>query len=82
MAWHCIPPSQRLPEWMRGWWEATHLSIGHNTKDTNTNPYQPGGVVVMSHKKMVQQIAGSGKDPAGLGQFCWTTYQGKNNLIV
>jgi len=63
-------------------WKATHLSIGHNTKDTNTNPYQPGGVAIMSCNKVVHQISGSGKDPTGLGRFCWTTYQGKNNLTV
>jgi len=42
VAWHCIPPAQRLPEQTRGWWEAIHLSIGHNKQDTNTNPYQRG----------------------------------------
>jgi len=77
VAWHHIPSSQRLPERTRGWWEATHLSIGHNTKDTNTNPYQPGGVAIMSHNKVVHQIARSGKDPTGLERFFWTTYQGK-----
>jgi len=60
----------------------SHTLIGHNKKDNNANPYQPGGVMLLSYNKVVHQIARSGQDPAGLGQFCWTIYQGKNSLVL
>jgi len=76
MAWHRIPPVQRLPEQMRGWCETSHLSIAHNKKD------QPGGVAILSRNRAAHQVAGMSHDPMGLGHFCWMTYQGKNDLTV
>jgi len=82
VAWHWIPPTQQLPEQMRGWWEMIHLSIGHNKKDSNANPYQLGGVAMLSCNSVVHWVASLGQDPMGLGRFCWTTYWGKNNLTL
>ncbi len=48
MAWHCILTTQHLLERTRGWWEVSHLSIGHNKQDPSTNPYQPGQVAILS----------------------------------
>jgi len=82
MAWHQIPTTQCLLEQTRGWWKALHLSIGHNKQDPSASPYQPGGVAILSCNKAAHRVAGSIQDPTRLCQFYWTTYQGKNNLIL
>jgi len=53
VVWHWIPPMQCLHEQTQGWSEAIHLSVGHNKNDSNANPYQPGGVVILSRNKVV-----------------------------
>jgi len=80
VAWHKIPPAQCLLEQMHGWGKASHLSIAHNQKDRHTNPYQLGGVVILSHNRVAHHVAGMGQDPMGLGRFCSMTYQGKMTL--
>jgi len=82
VAWHRIPVLQQLPERTQGWWEALHLSIGYNKQDQDANPYQPGGVAILSCNKVAHRVARSGQDPSRLGWFCWTTYRGKDNLIL
>jgi len=82
VAWHHILVLQQLPERTQGWWEALHLSLGYNKQDQNANPYQPRGVVILSCNKAAHRVAGLGQDTSGLGRFCWTTYRGKDNLIL
>jgi len=82
VAWHCITTTQQLLEWTRGWWEASQLSIGHNKQDPSANPYQLEGVAILSCNRAAHGVAGSEQDYTRLGWFCWTTYQGKNNLIL
>jgi len=73
---------QCLPEWTQGWWEAIHLSIRHNKKDSNTNPYQLGGVAILSWNRVVHRVSGTGQDPTRLCRFCWTTFWGKSNWTL
>jgi len=82
VAWHHIPALQWLPERTWGWWEALHLSLSYNKQDHNANPYQPRGVAILSCNKVAHRVTSSGQDSSWLGRFCWTTYQGKDNLIL
>jgi len=82
MAWNWAPPAQCLHERTRGWWEALHLTISHNHTDQDANPYQLGGVAILSCNKTAHQVVGSGQDPTGLGRFCWSTYRGKDQILL
>jgi len=66
VAWHCILAVQCLHERTRGWWEATHLSIGHNRHDPSTNPYQPGGVAIISCNWVAHRVAEQDKTQPAL----------------
>jgi len=77
VAWNRVPLAQWLHKWTQGWWEVLHLNISHNCTDWDANPYQQSG-----NYKTIHIVTGSGHDPTGLGQFCWTTYQGKDQLLL
>jgi len=79
IAWHWIPAMNRLPKRTRGWWEACHSNMAHNTNDPNANPYQPGRVAILSLNKSAHQVSSWGQDLGKLGRLCWTTSHSKNN---
>jgi len=58
------------------------ISLGYNKQDHNAKPFEPGGVAILSCNKVAHRITSLGQDSSGLGRFCWTTYQGKDNLIL
>jgi len=77
IAWHKLPGGNRLPECTRGWcWESTNITTAHNTTDANTGKYQPGGVGVFSVNRAAHRVKSFGRNPTGLGRYCWTVLQG------
>jgi hypothetical protein len=53
--------------------------FAHNVKELDQRKVlQPGGVGLISTEEVTHRITGTGKDPAGLGRWCWTRFQGKN----
>jgi len=81
--WHGTgPPAQCLQERTQGWWEVLHLTISCNWTDQYVNLYQLGGVAILSCNKIAHQVASTRQDATSLGQFCWTTYQGKDQILL
>jgi len=79
VAWHRIPITEQLPEQTQSWWEACQINTTHNTIDPDANPYQPGGVAILSLNKSAHHVSSYSQDLGGLGRVCWTTYHRKNN---
>ena len=82
IAWHKLPGGDRLPERTRGWWESINITTAHNTTDGNTGKYQPGGVGVLSVNRAAHRVKSFGRDPTGLGRYCWTVLQGRDQKIL
>jgi len=82
VAWTHIPAGHQLCKCNKGWWEALHITMAHNQTDSDTNPYQPGGVTVLSINKATHQISGAGKDSQAPGWFCWTIYHSIQNRTL
>jgi len=78
IAWHKLTAQNRLAERTRGWWESLQVNTAYNTTDTHTAAYQPGGVGVFSINKIAHRVQSVGKDPEGLGRYCWTVFYGKD----
>jgi len=76
IAWHKLLGCNHLPEQTRGWWESLNITTAHNTTDNNTGKYQPGGVRVLSVNRVAHRVKSFGRDPSGLGRYCWTVLQG------
>jgi len=60
----------------------TPIHSTQQKRPTHANPYQPGGVAILSHNRVAHWVASMGQDPTGLRWFCWTTYWGRNDLTV
>jgi len=82
LAWHKLHSSNRLYEQTRGWWESLHILTAHNTTDSNTGTYQPGGAGIISINWAAHHIHTAGLDPSGLGWFCWMVLKGLQQKLL
>jgi len=79
VAWHKLPAQHHLHERTHGWWESLHITMANNMTDPNSGPYQPGRVGIFSINRAAHRVQSFGRDPTGLGRYCWTLLTGCNN---
>lgn len=80
--WRNLSYQTRIGPRTAEWFEARHLSIGHNTTENLKHTKQPGGVALLSLNRLVYRISDHGNDPWGLGRWSWTRYRGKGNRYL
>ena len=66
-----------------GWGEkinatTTKTIAVYNENDKVRSNFQWGGTSIISQGETTKWAAGSGKDPSGLGRWCWVRFQGTN----
>ena len=68
---------------MQGVWECLpHNSITFNENDNSTAVCQPGGCIQVSYGRALHRYISHGKDPLGLGRWCWTRYRGRMDVTI
>jgi len=80
--WDLLPPDQRLPNRMKGWWENSHWSLSHNCNDSHSSIYQPSGTGIVVTNALSHCALKPGDDPLGLGHWCWVLLRGQNSHNV
>ena len=83
LCWHKITSSQRWHSRTRGWWETSSSVLAYNTNDIDTtSSFQPGGTLQVSINKAAHRVIQHGRDPSGLGRWCWSLFRGKHNVLL
>jgi hypothetical protein len=59
-----------------------HSSVACNQHAFTKSRRNFGGVANISDGDFTHRVDDSGKDPSGLGRWTWTTFRGKNQVIV
>jgi hypothetical protein len=81
----------QFQERIRNTWAKTHFSLAYNRTNNKRNPQknkgkylfqQYGGVALLSTTQAAHRVLSSGKDPAGMGRWTWTHYQGKATVSL
>ena len=80
--WSSLTPSNSWEERVQGRWESLHSSICYNQEDPVSSAWQPGGCIQLSTNRMAHRVISSGKDPSGLGRWCWTRYRGRHDVTL
>ena len=80
--WDMIPIEHRIQERTFGYWSNTATIAACNTTGEWNNWEQPGGTAVISTEQAAYRCCGRGKDPSGLGRWCWMRYRGKKGTHV
>ena len=72
--WPSLPPHDSWAERVQGQWESLHSSMSYSTNDPISSAWQPRGCLQLSTDQMAHRVISSGRDPTGLGRWCWTRY--------
>jgi hypothetical protein len=82
LCWNKIASSQRWKSRTLGWWETSSSILAYNINDISNSYYQPGGTMQISINKAAHRIIQQGRDPSGLGRWCWSLFRGKHNILL
>jgi hypothetical protein len=80
--WPAIDVSQRLPERTLGWFETRHLTSSYLYPWNPKYSFQVGGTSLWSINSATHRVITSGIDNFRLGRWVWTTYRGRNGLVL
>ncbi len=81
--WTKISSNDRWFERISGKFRTSRSVFAHNATELHhSKVLQPGGVGLISTDDVTHRITATGKDPTGLGRWCWTRFQGKNGVKV
>jgi hypothetical protein len=81
--WTKISANDRWFKRISGKFRTSRSVFAHNVTELHQSEVlQPGGVGLMSTDDVTYRITATGKDPTGLGRWCWTRFQGKNGVKV
>jgi hypothetical protein len=81
--WTKISANDRWFKRISGKFRTSRSVFAHNVTELHQSKVlQPGGVGLMSTDDVTYRITATGKDPPGLGRWCWTRFQGKNGVKV
>jgi len=75
--WRLADEDSKLPLCTREWWEHQHISWAHNRAFPPRALQQYDGTALFSINKAAHRVTSKGQDETGLGQWCWTRYQGR-----
>ena len=72
-------PTEDLPhERLRGWFKKRHINLAYNREcKTRKGTHLHGGTGIISVDDAACRVKGIGRDPSGMGRWCFTRYQGK-----
>jgi hypothetical protein len=81
--WTKISANDRWFKIISGKFRTSRSVFAHNVTELHQSKVlQLGGVGLMSTDDVTHRITATGKDPAGLGRWCCTQFQGKNGVKV
>ncbi len=81
--WRKVGVNDRWFERVLGKFKTSRTVLAHNvTELCQSKVLQTGGVGLISTDEVTHRIMSTGKDPTGLGRWCWTRFQGKNGIKV
>ena len=81
--WRKVGVNDRWFERVLGKFKTSRTVLAHNvTELCQSKVLQTGGVGLISTDEVTHWIMSTGKDPTGLGRWCWTCFQGKNGIKV
>jgi hypothetical protein len=79
--WRKIGANDRWFERIWGKLQTSRSIFAHNvTEPQITKVLQPGGVGIIATDQVTHRIIATGKDPTGLGRWCWMLLQGRNGI--
>jgi hypothetical protein len=82
LAWHLLPPRQRLKERTWGWFQQLSISSAYASKFPAISPYQVGGTATMAINDCVHRVVSMECDQAGMGRWSSIQLRGKNNTSI
>jgi hypothetical protein len=81
--WRKVGVNDQWFERVLGKFKTSRTVLAHNvTELQQSKVLPPGGVGLISADEVTHRITSTGKDPTGLGHWCWTRFQGKNGIKV
>ena len=80
--WASLDPTEGWEERMEGVWESMNHNLAYNQQDSINQVWQPGGCLQVSCDRAAHRCIGNGKDPSGLGRWCWTRYRGRHDVTL
>jgi hypothetical protein len=80
--WKKVAQNHSMYERTRNEHEAIHLSLAYYKDYEPLNPFQPGGVALMSLNKMAFRVMDHGQDARLLGHWAWTRLWGRSGITL
>ena len=80
--WKSIPVHERLDERTRFWWQRRKLSYAYYESYPFAKAHQYGGTAIFGIDSASDRYMGSGKDPTGLGRWCWMRFRGNAGMSL
>ena len=79
--WNCVHTDHRWFNRIKQWWQHKKSIVSYNTKDINSDAYQPGGTISLTVGELTSRVYKTGKDKL-LGRWSWTSYRGCRGIIT
>jgi hypothetical protein len=81
--WKKVGNNDRWYERIWGKLKTSRSIFAHNVTELPiTKVLQPGGVGMITTEEVTHRVIATGKDPTGLGRWCWMQLQGRNGIRI
>ena len=81
--WRKVGNNDRWFECIWGKFKTSRSIFAHNVNELSvTKVHQPGGVGAIASEEVTHRVIATGKDPTGLGRWCWIHFQGRNGIRI
>jgi hypothetical protein len=82
LAWHLLPPNQRLRERTWGWYRKISISSSYAFKFPAVSPLLARGTATLVINDFIHRVASLEGDPSGMDRWSAIHLQGKNQCSV
>jgi hypothetical protein len=77
VAWHLLPPNQRIRERTWGWFKKLSVSSSYASKFPAIAPFLVGGTATFATNNCIHRIASMDTDASGMGRWSSVKLRGK-----
>jgi hypothetical protein len=82
IAWHLLPPNQRIRERTWGWFQKLSVSSSYASKFPAVSPFLVGGTATFALNNSVHRVVSMDSDSSGMGRWSSVRLRGKNQRCV
>jgi hypothetical protein len=82
LAWHLLPPRQRLKERTWGWFQQLSISSVYASKFPVISPFQVGGTATLAINDCVHRVHSMECDQSGMGRWSSIQLRWKNQTSI